>query len=84
MRKHGVEIARRNAGKQARTAHDGQRFGVRPVRLGDNPDAPAVGFQHTADHRRAERRMIDIRVAGDDQHIELVPPARVHFGLRHR
>jgi hypothetical protein len=40
--------------------------------------------EEAPDQRPAERRVIDVRVAVDDQHVELVPAARVHLLPRHR
>ena len=55
-----------------------------PVRLCEHRNAEAVGLQNAAYHRRAEARMIDIRIARYEQKIVPPPVALVHFILRNR
>ena len=55
-----------------------------PIGLGDDADAEAAALEETADQRTAERRVIDVGVAADDQDVELVPAAGVHLRARGR
>lgn len=80
---HRVEVARRDADKELRGAHFLDGLDLRPVRLRDDAHAQALCFQHAPNHRRAEGGMIHVGVARDEQHVEFVPPARVHLGPRH-
>ena len=57
--------------------------GRAPVRLRDDADAEALRFQHAADDRHAEARVIDVGVAGHDDDVAAVPAERVHLLPRH-
>ena len=46
-------------------------------------DAKACVFQQPAQQRHGEAGMIDVGVAGDEDDVDVVPAARVHFGARH-
>ena len=48
------------------------------------PDAEPLRFEHAADDRHAEARVIDIGVARHQDHVALVPAEQVHFLARHR
>ena len=50
----------------------------------EDADAVAARLEQAPDHRRAERRMVDVAVAGDEQDVERVPAARAHLGARAR
>lgn len=80
---HGVHIAGGNAEVQARLAQHAERFHVVPVRLGDDANAVALRFQQAADQGHAEARVVDIRVAGHQDDVALVPAQGVHFGAGH-
>ena len=67
---HRVQVARRDAHEEPRCSHALDRLDVLPVGLGDNAHAQAHVFQDPPNHRRAERRMIDIRITGNDEHIQ--------------
>ena len=81
---HRVEVARRDAHEQPRPPEPQQVLRAVPARLRDHPDPQPPALQEAPDQRPAERRVIDVRVAVDDQHVELVPAARVHLLARHR
>jgi hypothetical protein len=68
---HRIHVARRHAEEQARCAERLEGFSGAPVRLRDDADAKALGFEQAADHGHAEARMVHIGVAGDENHVEL-------------
>ena len=76
---HRVEVARRDAHHQPRRAHAEQVGRVAPARLGDHPDPEAAALEEAADDRAAEGGVIDVGVAVDDEHVELVPASRGHL-----
>ena len=53
-------------------------------RLRDDADLEAAPLEEARDEDRPERRVIDVRVAGDDEDVELLPAARVHLLARRR
>ncbi len=52
---------------------------ILPVGLGDNGHPEPFRFQHPADHGSSKGRMIDVCVAGEQDHIQLIPPAFFHL-----
>ena len=50
-----------------------------PRRLRDEADLVAAALEKARDEDRPERRVVDVRVAGDDEDVELVPAAGVHL-----
>ena len=54
-----------------------------PLGLGNDADAKALRFQHAADDRHAKTRVVDIRVAGDQNDVATVPAELRHFGAVH-
>ncbi len=81
---HRIHVAGRDAEIQLRLAQHAKCIGRQPVRLADDADPEALRLQQAPDQRHAEARMIDIRVAGDQDHIAAVPAELVHLGARHR
>ena len=81
---HGVEVARGDPHEQTGRSHALDRLDVLPVGLGDDADAQAHVFQHTADHGRTEGRVINVRITCDDEHIQFRPPLGGHFRAGHR
>ena len=77
---HGVEVARGHADEEPGPSHRQERVGRAPVRLRDDADPQPLGLEDAADQRRAERGVVDVGVAGDDQHVDAVPPARRGLG----
>ena len=62
-RELAVEIARRDAEKQLRPAELFKIVGGAPIRLSDDSDAQTEMLQPAPNDSRAERGMIDVRVA---------------------
>src|SRR3712207_3906862 len=52
---------------------------IPPVGLGNNGNLQSFRFEDTSDYRRPERRMVYIRVAAEENHIQFVPSAKFHF-----
>ena len=55
-----------------------------PVGLADDAHAKPGRFQHAAQNRHREARMIDVGVAGDEHDVDLVPAASLCLVHRHR
>lgn len=64
---------------ETRLTQNPDGFLILPVRLGDDAYFIAVRFEHTADDRVAERRMIDIRIPAHVDKIAALPAALVHI-----
>jgi len=79
VRQHRVEIARRNAHKQPGCPHALNGLDVLPIGLGDDAHAQTHVFQDPPDHCRTKRRMIHIRITGDDEHVQFRPPLGGHL-----
>ena len=77
---HAVHIASGNAPKQIGLAQNFERLGALPVGLGNDADPEALRFQHPPDHGHAKARVVNIRVAGNDDDVAAVPAERVHLG----
>ena len=80
---HGVHVARRHAEEERGRAQRLEGLGGGPVRLGDDADAKALGFEQASDHGHAEARVVHVGVAGDQDDVAGVPPQRVHLGAGH-
>ena len=81
---HRVEVARADAHEEPRSAHACHVGRRGPVGLGDDADLVAATLEKARDEDRAEGGMIDVRVARDDEDVELGPAARIHLGARRR
>ena len=83
---HRVDVAAVDEDGIARPSHREEIRLRAEVRLGQDCDAEAGVLQHTGDDRRAERRMIQIRIAGHQQEVAVIPAARDHifFGNRQK
>src|SRR5690606_11292641 len=55
-----------------------------PVRLADHADAKALGLRQPSDDRHAERRMIYVSIASDDDHVARIPAELIHLLPAHR
>ena len=66
---HRVHVAGRDAEEQVRLAELHEVVFGLPVRLGNDPDAEALRLQQPADDRHAERRVVDVRITGDDDDV---------------
>ena len=80
---HRIHIAGGDAEKQIGLAQRPKGRGVPPVGLGDDADAKTLRLEQAADDRHAEARMIDIGVAGDEDHVAGIPAERLHLRARH-
>ena len=76
---HGIHVAAGDAAADAGTPHHLERFRIAPVRLGDESDPVTAVDQQPTDDRHAERRVIDVAVAGDQQNIEFFEPGGEHL-----
>ena len=76
---HRVHVSGAHEEAKSRSSEDLDAFLILPVRLGDDPDFISVGFQHTADDRRSERRMIHIGVPAHIDEIALIPASFFHI-----
>jgi len=81
---HRIHIAGRHAEEQLGFTERLEGFGRLPVGLRDDADAKALRLQRAPDHRHAEARVVDIGVAGDDDHVARIPAQRLHLGAAHR
>lgn len=50
-----------------------------PVGLRNDRHFVALGLKEPADDSRAKRRMVDIGIAGKENHVQLVPPTQLTF-----
>jgi hypothetical protein len=57
-----------------------ERLGRGPRRLRQDGDAEALGLEHAAEQGGGERRVVDVGVAADEDHVDRVPAARLHLG----
>jgi hypothetical protein len=81
---HRVHVAAGNAEEHARLAQRLERLRRLPVRLRDDADAEAMGFEQPADDRHAEARMVDIGIARHQHDVAGIPAERRHLGAVHR
>src|SRR5471032_1344769 len=76
---HRVHVAGRDTEEQVRlTELHEVVFGL-PVRLGNDPDAEALGLQQPADDRHTERRMVNVCITGDDDDVAGIPAELIHL-----
>ena len=78
MRDHRIDVARVDEEAQPRAAERLERRAAFPVGLRENRYAEARRLKNAGDDRRAERGVIDVRVAGDEYEIGRVPAAGAH------
>ena len=81
---HRIHVAGGHAEIQVGPAERAERIDRQPVWLADDADPIALRLQQPADQRHAEARMVDIGVAGDQDHIAAIPAEHIHLGARHR
>ncbi len=81
---HRIHVAAGDAEEHPRLAQHLERLGRLPVRLRDDADPEALGFQQPADDRHAEARMIDIGIARHQHDVAGIPAERRHLGAAHR
>ena len=80
---HGVHVAGGDPEEQVRLAELHEVVLRAPVGLGDDPHAEALGLQQAADDGHAERRMIDVGIAGDDDDVAGIPAQLIHLFPAH-
>ncbi|MNN19949.1 hypothetical protein D3C81_1332070 [compost metagenome] len=81
---HGVHVAGRDTEEQVRLAELHEIVFGLPVRLGNDPDAEALGLQQPADDRHAERRVVDVGITGHDDDVAGIPAELIHLLPAHR
>lgn len=82
---HRVHRPGRDAEKEPRHAQLGEVAQiVAPVGLRHDGHVVAFGLQQAADHRRAERRVVDVCVAREEDDVQLIPSACADFLYRGR
>ena len=69
MRDHRVDVAAADHHAVARAAHRAEGVRAVPVWLGEHGHAVALVLQHACDDRRAEARVVDIRIRRDDEEV---------------
>ena len=80
---HRIHVSRGDAEEQIRSSERRERYGRLPIGLRDDADAEALRFEQATDDRHAETRVVDVRVAGHQDHVATIPTQRIHFGTRH-
>ncbi len=81
---HRVHVAGGDTEEQIRLAELHEVVFALPVRLADDADAKALGLQQPPDDRHAERRMVDVGIAGDDDDVARIPAELIHLLPAHR
>ena len=76
---HRIHGTGRDSGEQPRTAHDLEGFRISPVRLSEDTNPKAFGFEQAGQKWCTESRMVDIGISRNEEHIEFVPAALFHF-----
>jgi hypothetical protein len=77
---HRIHRPGRHAEEEARSAELGEiPQVVPPVGLGHNRHTIPFGFEQTAHDGRAERRVVDVGIAREEDHVELIPAACADF-----
>ena len=76
---HGVHISAGNTNTDTGTSHDFKGFRIAPVRLGDDAYFVAAVCEQPSDDCGAERGVIHIAVAGDDEDVKFVVTAGRHL-----
>ena len=83
MGQQRIQRACADAGEKARPAHNQQVIGLVPAGLGHNARAKAVVDEPAGQQHTAERWVVHIGIAGDEEHVQAVPAERVHFFCAH-
>ncbi len=81
---HRVHIAGSHTEKQVWLAQLHEVIFAVPVRLADDTNAVTLRLEQPPDNGHAERRMVDIGVAGNNDHVAAVPAEQVHLLPTHR
>ena len=81
---HRIHVAGCDAEIEIRSAERTEGVRTVPIRLGDDADTEPLRLEHTTDDGHAEAGVIDVGIAGDDDHVAAVPAERLHFGAAGR
>ena len=81
---HRIHVAGGDAEEQIRFTQAHKIVFIIPVRLGNNPHAKPLRFQHASANRHAEARVIDIGIAGNQNDVAAIPAKLIHLFSRHR
>ena len=76
---HRVHVASGHTKEQVRFTQTHKIVFVVPLRLGDNSDAKALSFQHTATNRHTKAWVVDVGIAGHQNDVAAIPAKLVHF-----
>ncbi len=77
---HAVHVAGADAEEQPGAAELPPGLGAPPIGLAQDRDPEPGRLQHPAEDPHRERRMIDVRIAGDEHHIQGIPAPCFHLG----
>ena len=81
MVEHRVHVARRNREAESRPAERAPRFAGVPVGLAEDRHSVAFAFQEAAEQSHGETGVINIGIAGHEDHVNAVPSSvRDRFG----
>ena len=80
---HRVHVPRAHEEPQTRAPKRSDAFRITPIGLGDHADLVVVRLEKTADDGRAERRVINVRIARHVHEVALVPTALAHVVAVH-
>ena len=81
---HRVHVAGSDAKKQIWLTELHEVVFALPIRLADDANAKALGFQQPPDDRHTKRRMVDIGITGHDDDITRIPAELIHLLPAHR
>ncbi len=76
---HRIDAAAGDPPEQYRLAQAGDIGIGSGIRLGNDPHAESGAFQHPADHGGTDERAVDIAVTADQDDIQFIPTAGMHF-----
>ena len=81
---HRVHVAGRDPEEEVGLAQLHEVGFAGPVRLGNDADAKALGFEQAPDDGHAKRRVVDVGVTGNDDDVAGVPAQLIHLFPAHR
>ena len=80
---HRVHVAGADGEEEPRPAESPPVVSGPPVRLGYDADPEAGRFEHPAEDRHGEARVVDVGVAGHEDDVGLAPATMSHFHHGH-
>jgi transcription elongation factor len=81
---HGVHVSGADSEKQTWLTESAPILTTPPIRLGNDADAEAGGFEGSAQNGHGETRMINVGIARNKDDIQLVPATLPRLFHRHR